>query len=129
MSEKNKPCPCGLDKTYDECCGRFIEGRVLPTHPEELMRSRYTAFTLADASYLRRTMKGPMLKSFDAASTKAWAASVDWTGLEVTRSELSGNKGVVAFTARFTENGKPGEIVEVSEFYRQGNKWYYTGKV
>ncbi len=128
MNEKNKPCPCGLNADYEKCCGRFIGGRALPEHPEELMRSRYTAFTLADMRYLRNTMKDKALKNFDSESAGAWAQRVDWLGLDVMNSQETGNRGVVEFCARFADGDQPGEIHEVSQFYRVGKKWYYTGQ-
>ncbi|MGD1990808.1 MAG: YchJ family metal-binding protein, partial [Chromatiales bacterium] len=47
------PCESGLD--YDLCCGRFIDEGALPETAEQLMRSRYTAFTLDRISYLEKT--------------------------------------------------------------------------
>ena len=62
-------CPCRLDQlsnrrsrlplsptdcegqTFDRCCGRFISHRALPENATQLMRSRYTAFALADREY------------------------------------------------------------------------------
>ncbi len=128
MKQKNSPCPCGLSADYEACCGRFIDAGEYPDFPEALMRSRYTAFTQANMSYLRHTMKDKALKHFDAKSTGAWAASVEWLGLELIASETKGNRGSVEFRARFNDAGEAGEICEVSQFYRVGKQWYYTGQ-
>ncbi len=119
--------PCGLPAEYDDCCGRFIEGRALPENPESLMRSRYTAFTQANVQYIRRTMQGKPLKNFNLRMTQDWASRVTWLGLTVHTSEVVGNRGTVSFCARFDDNGVPGDITEVSQFYRAGGVWYYTG--
>jgi uncharacterized protein YchJ len=47
-------CPCGLGEDYASCCGRLHTGAPAPT-AESLMRSRYSAFAVADAGYLLRT--------------------------------------------------------------------------
>ncbi len=39
-----KLCPCGAMRDYVRCCGQYIDAAVLPESPEQLMRSRYTAF-------------------------------------------------------------------------------------
>ena len=47
-------CPCGLGDDYASCCGRLHAGAPALT-AESLMRSRYSAFAVGDAGYLRRT--------------------------------------------------------------------------
>ena len=49
------PCPCGTGKDYTQCCGRYIEADELPEYPEQLMRSRYTAYAFNNAEYLKKT--------------------------------------------------------------------------
>jgi SEC-C motif-containing protein len=127
MNPKNNACPCGRGESIAACCGRFISGQEKPPGCEDLMRSRYTAFTQADVSYIRRTMKDKALQGFDAKTTKAWAESVQWLGLTVINVVENGNKGSVEFCAKFSENNEPGQIHEVSQFYRAGDQWYYTG--
>jgi UPF0225 domain len=46
--------PCGLGDDYESCCGRLHTGTSAPT-AEPLMRSRYSAFAVADAGHLLRT--------------------------------------------------------------------------
>ena len=50
-----EPCPCGLPAPYDACCGRFHRGESAAPTAELLMRSRYAAFVVGDAGYLRDT--------------------------------------------------------------------------
>jgi uncharacterized protein YchJ len=47
-------CPCG-GANYAQCCGRFIEQAEVPQTAVELMRSRYTAYTLREDAYLQAT--------------------------------------------------------------------------
>ena len=62
-------CPCCSSKEYDDCCSKFISGAAVPTTPEELMRSRYTAFTKANVDYIFKTMRGAALKKSGKVET------------------------------------------------------------
>lgn len=48
-------CPCLSGLTYDDCCGRLHSGAGTAQTAEQLMRSRYSAFAVSDADYLRTT--------------------------------------------------------------------------
>ena len=48
-------CPCGSNRTYDDCCGPYLEGRSDPPTAEALMRSRYTAYARGAIDYLLAT--------------------------------------------------------------------------
>lgn len=120
-------CPCGSSKDYHMCCGPFLEGKKLPELPEELMRSRYTAFTKGNVDYLQSTMQGKALVGFDAKNTKAWALSVDWLGLSVLKAPPPEKEtGWVEFIARFKEAGNEYQIHELSQFRKIEGKWFYT---
>lgn len=122
-------CPCSSGETYGGCCGRFHRslasgGPGAPT-AEALMRSRYSAFALGDAEYLRATW---------AAETRPEDLGLDdgtrWRGLEVVRTQAGGpfdTEGVVEFIARFRlADGVPGELRETSRFAREGERWVYV---
>lgn len=122
------PCPCGSGMAYSACCGPFLEGKEFPKTPEALMRSRYTAFTKSDVGYIAKTMREKAAVGFDAESTKAWAKSVVWKGLQVVQSSEYGPKkslGSVEFFAAFEENGIPFRLHEKSTFRRVHGLWYY----
>lgn len=124
------PCPCQSGQTYQNCCGPFLEEKAFPETPEQLMRSRYTAFTQANMDYLAKTMQGEPLIQFNAKQTEQWAKSVEWLGLEVYQSGYLKNKinfGTVSFRAMFSENGQMGSIEENSLFSKINGRWYYTG--
>ena len=120
-------CPCGSSKKYSLCCGPFLEGPKAPATPEQLMRSRYTAFTKADTEYLEKTMKGRPLQTFDARATKAWADAVTWLGLTVLKAPIPEKDiGLVEFIARFKESGKECAIHELSTFQKIEGRWFYV---
>ncbi|MGI5164774.1 YchJ family protein [Spirillospora sp. CA-253888] len=120
---KTRPCPCGLPKTYQECCGPLHRGRARATTAEQLMRSRFSAFALRDAAYL--------LTSWHPA-TRPPSVDFDrdlrWDRLEIVRTQDGTpfhDRGVVEFRAHFTQNGQPGELHEVSRFTRHEGAWVY----
>ena len=51
-----KNCKCGNIKKYDECCGIAHKSLKYVKTAEQLMRSRYTAFTMHDGDYLMESM-------------------------------------------------------------------------
>lgn len=118
-------CPCGSEKTYTKCCGPLIKGTEKASTPEQLMRSRYTAFTQADVDYIAHTMKGRARRDFDAKDSKQWAEAVKWVKLDVIKSSMEGDKGSVEFIAHFIENGEPSAIHECSEFIKEDEEWFY----
>ncbi|MCD6038767.1 MAG: hypothetical protein K0S27_167 [Gammaproteobacteria bacterium] len=119
-------CPCGSGKSYSECCGLFIEGKALPATPEQLMRSRYTAYTLLHIDYIGRTMRGAAAKNFNPRETENWARHIQWLGLEVLRTGMQDNNGFVEFIAKYTKKGTTEQLQELSEFHRKDGKWYYV---
>jgi SEC-C motif domain protein len=120
-------CPCGTEKMYQVCCEPYITHQKIPASPEALMRSRYTAYTLADVAYIKQTMQGHALFGFDEASAARWAKRVAWLDLHVintpTPSDITGH---VEFRARFIEDGCLHTLHEVSEFLHEAGRWFYV---
>jgi SEC-C motif-containing protein len=118
---KNAECPCG-GGAYAQCCGRFIGQANLPQTAAELMRSRYTAYTLRDDDYLRATWHpgtrpaGPIAQDDD----------VKWLGLEVRKHAQSGDEASVEFVARCKTGGRAHGLHEVSRFVREDGRWLYV---
>ena len=123
-------CPCQSQKEYSVCCAPFIEGIALPKNPEELMRSRYTAFSQSNIEYICQTMIGPALEGFDKKAAEKWSKEVTWQGLEIIFSAVDNDRGTVEFIAKYALNGKPIAMHEVSIFHKIEGKWfYYDGEV
>lgn len=119
-------CPCCSGKTYEECCSRFIDDQQLPSTPEELMRSRYTAYTQANIGYIQKTMKSPAADNYDAEAAKVWAKKVNWIKLEIIKKSCKKNVGLVEFRAHFSLNNKNQILHELSEFHLINRQWYYV---
>ncbi len=122
-------CPCGKEKEYLNCCGRFIEKNSLPLTPEELMRSRYSAYVKANIDYIQKTMQGKPLVNFDPIEAMKWAKSVTWKGLEVLQSEMDEVHGMVEFVATYEVGGKIFHLCEKSSFQKINEAWFYVGGI
>ena len=116
------PCPCKSNTPYQDCCGKYLESHATPQTAEALMRSRYTAYTLADIDYIKKTMQGKPLLGFKEIDTTQWAKSVLWLGLEVIRS----TSDEVEFIATYMDKGTVKAIHEISQFHCINEAWFYV---
>ena len=127
MSEEN--CPCGNELTYENCCQIIHNDQSKARTAEQLMRSRYTAFTMANGDYLMQSHVESHRPNNDKDQIVAWAKSVDWIKLEITSKEtgLEENKaGIVEFNAFFQEGEHIKCLHEVSAFIKLKDIWYYV---
>ncbi|RHW25104.1 hypothetical protein D0Z08_20600 [Nocardioides immobilis] len=119
-----RTCPCASGSTYADCCGPLHRGAREAMTAEELMRSRYSAFALHEATYLLRTWHPatrPPTIDFDPG--------LSWVGLDIVATEAGGPddvNGVVEFRAHHRIGGEPGVLHEVSRFRRQDGSWRYV---
>lgn len=123
-------CPCKSGKECANCCELFITRINLPETPEQLMRSRYTAYSQANIDYIMSTMKDEALKDFDALSAKQWAESVTWVKLKVIRAYVDSaipESGFVEFKAYYRYKKQMHVMHEFSEFKKIDNQWFYIG--
>ena len=114
-------CPCGLGDVYANCCGRFHTGAATAPSADLLMRSRFSAFAVGDAGYLRQTWH---------PSTRPRRLNLDrhvrWTRLEIVDRSGGGlfdNEGIVEFKAHHTG----GVLHERSTFKKVDGRWLYVG--
>lgn len=127
MTNKISDCPCGSQIEYKACCGVYHQGEQAAPTPDALMRSRYTAYSLGNIDYIKRTMQGKPLVGFNAQEAEAWAKAVEWVGLEIVKvKNVSSKLGYVEFIARFIENGNNQSIHERSEFRYSDGQWFYV---
>ena len=96
-------CPCSSGEVYGACCGRFLgefvaSGTLTAPTPEQLMRSRFTAFATGNAAYL--------LASWHPSTRPATLELED----DITPAE---------------ERVK-GSMHELSRFEKVGGAWFYV---
>lgn len=115
-------CPCNPKKLYKDCCEKAHKNIESVINPEQLMRSRYSAFVLADIKYLHRSHhSSTRLSDKEYSDLEKWTKSVNWLKLEI----IGIKKNTISFKAFFLENGKLEIIEEISNFSKENNYWVY----
>jgi SEC-C motif-containing protein len=116
-------CPCGSGAALVDCCAPYLDDGVLAPSALALMRSRYTAYTLQRADYVRDTWHPttrPANLEIDAA--------LRWLGLKIISTENGmhdDETGTVEFVARVKRDGRAQRLHETSRFERVMGCWLY----
>ncbi|MBI5640075.1 MAG: YchJ family protein [Nitrospirae bacterium] len=121
-------CPCGSTLLYSECCEPVIKGDRVAETAEQLMRSRYAAYVRHEIDYLLSSLHPAERKDFDPKSTREWAESSEWHGIEIIRTSGGGpddDEGEVEFIATFTQGGSKRAHHELSKFRKVDDRWYF----
>ncbi|MEH6468869.1 MAG: YchJ family metal-binding protein [Porticoccus sp.] len=121
-------CICNRNKPFDTCCGRFLVAGQQAKTPEQLMRSRYSAYALGGyGDYLLSTWFSATALGLTAKALSE--KTVEWIKLEVLSSNQTGDKATVEFKAFYREPDLSELQVmhEVSVFQRTSGHWLYVG--
>ncbi len=121
-------CPCGRPKTYAECCGKIHSDILKAITAEDLMRSRYSAFVLANGDYLMQSHHSSTRPISEKEEIVQWAKAMKWIKLEVLNSTKGTDldlEGTVEFKAHFKDGFTKTYIHEKSRFVRENGYWVY----
>jgi SEC-C motif-containing protein len=119
-------CVCGSNRQFAQCCQPLLDDIRSATTPEELMRSRYSAYALGGyGKYLLSTWFAPMATDLSIAELSR--SDIDWIKLHIIDTGVDGNSGWVEFKASYQDNNHITEMHEKSVFIRQGSLWFYIG--
>lgn len=121
-------CVCGSGKVFQKCCGRFLNKNQLAKTPEQLMRSRYSAYALGGyGEYLLKTWLPSMAQGLSVVELSQ--KSNDWIRLEVLDKSQQGDNGTVVFNAYYQHaDGTEQSMHEKSIFKRIKGQWLYVGR-
>jgi len=121
-------CPCQSGLNYVDCCQPFHQQTALPQTAEQLMRSRYCAYTMKNIDYIVSTTVPNQQARLDKTLLLDWAETTQWTGLEIVRHQpaISKTHSAVEFKAFFISD--EGEQVhhEISLFVKNDKRWYFV---
>lgn len=120
-------CPCQSNTSYADCCEPFHLGK-LPDTAEQLMRSRYTAYTQVNIDYIVATTVPSQQGLLDRQAMREWGETTNWAGLEIVKHTptLTKQHATVAFKAFFqTDNGIQAHH-EHSLFVKIDGRWYFV---
>jgi SEC-C motif-containing protein len=121
----NSPCPCGSKIKYKKCCQRYHKG-ALAKDALTLMKSRYSAYLVADADYIIKTTHPENPDYHD--NHQEWREQIvvfsqenHFLNLIIEDFKEQGEEAYVTFRAIFTE----GELYERSRFIKVRGIWLY----
>jgi SEC-C motif-containing protein len=121
-------CPCGSELTPQNCCLPLIQGKKKPVTAEQLLRSRYTAFTRGDVDYILNTHHSKTRSDVKREEIEDWSKSSEWLGLKIVQKEggeEKDNQGSIVFCAGYRADGKVNEHWEQSLFEKEEGEWRF----
>lgn len=122
-------CPCGSGTELAQCCLPLIEGKKNSITAEDLLRSRYTAFTRGDIDYIFNTHHSKTRGEIKRDEIEEWSRESEWKGLQIVQKEAgtsTDEKGTLVFCARYEDaEGKPQEHWEQALFEKEGVYWRF----
>jgi len=118
-------CICGNEKDFNECCGAIINGDRNASSPEELMRSRYSAYVRGDGRYLVLSTVNENRYEDDAELIEEFSSSNEWLKLEV----LDAKENTVEFKAYYKEGNITKVLHEKSRFVLEDGIFKYKDGV
>ena len=119
-------CPCGTGLPYENCCGPYHAKIQSAPTAVTLMRSRYTAFVVANAEYLYETTHISKRKGNTKNAYLQSAKNTKWVKLEI----ISAGFDTVTFKAYYLNSKFQTEVLhEQSNFSFVDGKWYYVDGV
>jgi SEC-C motif-containing protein len=118
-----KKCYCNSDKGFENCCEPFLKSVMIPENPEQLMRSRYSAYAIHNANYLIKTTHSLERKHYSKTEILEWSKSNTWIKLEV----IKAYENIVEFKAFYLDHKLLAKVHhEKSTFKQENNIWYYV---
>ncbi len=128
--DKNLYCHCKSRKKYHDCCKPFLSGASTPKTPEELMRSRYSAFCEKNIEYLVSTHHPSKQKPDERHALENTINQAQWLGLKIISTEKTPDQltGYVEFAA-FYKDSEIRQFHERSKFIFENDQWYYLDGV
>ncbi|MGZ6332710.1 MAG: YchJ family protein [Bdellovibrionota bacterium] len=129
----NQSCPCGSGSELSACCLPMIQGKKKAKTAEDLLRSRYTAFTRGDVDYILETHHGKTRKDVSREEIADWSKNSEWLGLKIVQQEAGTEKdeqGTIVFCATYKSPGEAGEAKteehwEQSYFEKENGEWRF----
>ncbi len=120
-------CYCGSNLTFNKCCKPIISGNEKPENPEQLMRSRYSAFCVKNVEYLLSTHHSSQQKANEREQLTSTFAHTQWLGLKVLNSSINLSDpgiGYVEYLA-FNKTENLEQLHEKARFRLEDDTWYY----
>jgi len=123
-------CPCGSGDQFAQCCYPIWQVPSNAATPEQLMRSRYTAFCLKEVNHLVNTHHISRRAADEREALHAQfneQPATEWLGLEI----IEACAQYVTFIAKYRKGaGQPKGLYERSRFIKdEGTFFYLDGEI
>jgi len=130
-------CPCGSESSFKQCCCLFINNEKNPQSPEQLMRSRYSAYATNAADYIYQTYAESSRVLQSISDISAWAKETKWLRLVIHSASdhrenriddcesILNNLPTVCFSAYYQHQGQYFLMKETSRFVLEDCQWRY----
>ena len=133
-------CPCGSNITFKQCCFLLITEEIKAASPEQLMRSRYSAYATKSTDYIYQTYADSSKAHQSISDISEWAQETKWLRLiihSVSKDTLVNNDDcindqngeynypTVSFSAYYRHQGKYYLMKETSRFIIENSQWRY----
>lgn len=122
MTHNSAPCFCCSGSPFSDCCKPVLADHSKALTPLMLMRSRYTAYVLADEEHL--------LATWDVSTRPKELYLKDnpvrWLNLTVNSSTTEEATGQVDFSAKYIDADNLCILQEKSTFSCKSGLWYYV---
>lgn len=122
-------CPCRMREDnnieFKDCCEPILNGEKAKT-AEQVMRSRYSAYTQNNIDHIEETQATN--DDFDREEAAQWAANSEWFGLDVVRAKQeTPEQSMVEFKAFYKDKNsdKANLHHEVARFSLKAGNWLY----
>lgn len=115
-------CTCGSNENFDSCCGEIIKGKREASSPEQLMRSRYSAYVKGDGRYLVLSAIKENQYQDDASLIEEFSFSVKWLQLKI----MTVKDTTVEFKAYYKDANGVQVLHEKSNFFLEDGVWKYV---
>ncbi|WP_121628397.1 YchJ family protein [Poseidonibacter antarcticus] len=126
----NSQCPCGTLIKYKKCCKPFHDGSN-PKTAEQLMRSRFSAFSLNKSDYIIETTH-PDNQDY-TLNLQSWEKDIrnfsdytDFIKLEIYETIEGKEESFVNFRATLKQGKLDASFNENSRFLKVKGKWLYV---
>lgn len=103
----NTACFCGSRLLFEQCCQPFTTCNIQAQTPEQLMRSRFSAYAMGNGQYVYDTYAKSSQTSQSVKEISDWSKACVWVALQI----HSINNNAVTITEL------PEQFVEFSAFY------------
>ncbi|WP_246239932.1 YchJ family protein [Pseudoalteromonas caenipelagi] len=119
-------CYCPNNAPFNECCEPFITGSKQPTTAEQLMRSRYSAYCVKNAEYIRATYVQSEQHNHSVEDILAFADLAQFIKLEIIDTGDTPDGSYVEFKASYIADNKVCLLHEKSLFVKESDRWKYA---